>query len=135
MPAPKGHPRYGGRKKGTPNKDSNLVRDKAKALGIDPFEVLLYFVAGDWEKLGYAARERVVGYSQSGDEITGDIISPELRQKAARDACEYLHPKLKSIDHTTAGGAPVATGVIVYQAQWGATTEAAEEDEDPDEGT
>jgi len=27
-------------------------------------------------------------------------ISPELRQKSAKDACEYLFPKRKAIEHS-----------------------------------
>ena len=74
----------GGRKKGTPNKGSAPCSEKAHELGIEPFTVLLLFAAGDWQKLGYAAP-----------------IDPAIRCKAAAEACHYLYPKRKAIEHPT----------------------------------
>lgn len=84
-----GHRKYGGRKKGTRNKSSVPVREKAQALGIDPFEILLHFAGGNWKKLGYAEERGLSG------EYT---IKPEVRVRAAADACQYLHPKLKQVE-------------------------------------
>lgn len=39
MALPKGHPKYGGRQKGTPNKRT-IAEDACHKLGINPFEML-----------------------------------------------------------------------------------------------
>lgn len=99
MAAPKGHKKWGGRKKGDPNKKTEVLQDKAKELGIDPFEILLHFANGDWEALGYKESFEYK-YTPSGARYMVDVIPAELRCKAAADACQYLHPKRKAIDHT-----------------------------------
>lgn len=97
MPAPKGHARYGGREKGTPNKSTTRLRELAEKHKCDPFEVLLMFAKGDYQGLGYE-KERTVSVSEFG-EVRELTISPELRQKSAKDACKFLEPELKAIDH------------------------------------
>lgn len=96
MSAPKGSPKHGGRRKGTPNKKAIPLAEKAQALGIDPFEILLHFAAGDWKTLGYES-ETVIKYSKDfqNEEYT---IQPAVRAKAAAEACQYLHPKRKAIE-------------------------------------
>ncbi len=93
-------PKYpgSGRKKGTPNKSSLPLKEKAEKLGIDPYEVLLLFASGDWKKLGYDA-EKVIKYSKDcqNEEFT---IQPAVRAKAAGEACKYLYPTLKSTEGT-----------------------------------
>lgn len=85
-----------GRKKGSPNKKSLPLAAKAQELGVDPFEILLLFAAGDWDKLGYASETFTI-YSKdfSNEEYT---IQPSVRAKAAAEACQYLHPKRKAIE-------------------------------------
>lgn len=117
MPAPKGHARYGGRKKGQPNKDRFNLAERAKELGVDPFEILLRFAAGDWKSLGYAFAED----PQSGKHT----IDPSVRSKAASEACQYLYPKKKSIEHSGEIGLP---DHVKTAADWvaGATQEELE---------
>lgn len=93
--------KFGGREKGTPNKDSLQAKELADQLGINPFQVLLHFAAGDFEALGYDELESRT--DKEGKIIYNLKISPELRQKAAKDACEYLLPKLKSIEISDPG--------------------------------
>lgn len=97
MATPKGV-RIGGRQAGTPNKSTVELQERARALGVDPFEILCLFAKGDYEALGYE-KERVKAISEFGTvyELT---ISPELRQKSAKDACEYIHSKRKAIEHS-----------------------------------
>lgn len=102
MAAPKGHPRWGGRKTGTLNKDKVSALEKAEALGVDPFVILLYFAAGDWKALGYEAKTKLVPTKEGVIEV--DQIPSELRQKSAKDACEYVCPKLKAIEHSGPDG-------------------------------
>lgn len=94
---PKGA-KFGGRTKGTPNTKTVEAQSIADRLGIDPFEILLKFAAGDWKGLGYdsATTTRV---TDKGSVITEDIISPELKSTSAGKAIEFLYPKRKAIDH------------------------------------
>lgn len=91
-----------GRRKGTPNKNKTpKVAEIAERLGINPFEILLLFAAGDWQRLGYASPTRTQ-YSKSGEPYEVDVIEPGQRIAAAASACPYLFPKLQAIQlHTT----------------------------------
>ena len=95
---PLGHPRYGGRKKGVPNIGSRTLMERAAALGVDPFDILLFFSKGDWEKLGYESKTETI--ISKGISFEVDRITPDHRLKAASEACQYLHPKRKAIDVT-----------------------------------
>lgn len=80
----KGLPKTGGRKKGCPNKKTQELRECAERLGVNPFEVLLLFAEGNWKALGY----------------NRSVIAPPVRARAAAEACQYLHPKRKAIEHS-----------------------------------
>lgn len=98
MAAHKGHKKLGGRTKGTPNKKTELLLDKCNELDVDPFEILLLFAKGDWKALGYDGAQKVINVTKNGDEILGDVISPEIRSRCAKEACEYIHPKRKAVE-------------------------------------
>lgn len=104
--------RYGGREKGTPNKNTQTLREKAEQLGVDPFEIQLLFAKGDWSSLGYPSQSRVVSYTKDGVEILQDYIQPDLRLKAACEATKYLEPQRKAIEHSGPGGAPIQAVTI-----------------------
>lgn len=91
--------RHGGRQKGTPNKATEPLIERAKALKIDPFEILLLFAKEDWKKLGYAARTKT-SFTSAGIEFEEYIIDPALRLKAASEAAQYIHAKRKAIETT-----------------------------------
>lgn len=103
MAWPKGKPRpeNSGRKKGTPNKDTLPIEQKALDLGVDPFQILLHFAGGNWKALGY---ENECYFTEKADGAVkmGYVISPEMRCKAASEACQYLLPKKKAIELSTA---------------------------------
>jgi len=102
--AAKNQPKSGGRKAGTPNKRSQRLQDRADALGIDPFDILLFIAGNKWDKLGYDT-PTTLRYNQQGDSYEIDRIEVSERNKAAKEAAQYIHPKLKSILHKgTAGG-------------------------------
>lgn len=84
----------GGRKKGTPNKFTQDLHLIAQEMGVNPFQILLSFAIGDCEGLGLPETTA----------FGAPTIPPELRQKSAKDACEYLFPKRKAIEHTGANG-------------------------------
>lgn len=94
----------GGRKAGTPNKRTLALIERAEAIGIDPFDVLLYIAAGDWRKLGY--KKGTVKAGQFGSYET-DLITLRDRMAAAAEACQYVYPKRKAIELTGAGGGPL----------------------------
>lgn len=88
----------GGRKKGSLNKDAVPLMEMAAKLDCNPFEILLKFAKGDWEGLGYDSSV-YVRESKDGTQTTtlGYVISPEVRSKAAIEACKYLYPQKKAI--------------------------------------
>lgn len=73
-------PAGSGRKKGTPNKNTIPADELADRLGINPYEVLLRYAAGDAKALGLKSVE-------SG-----------VRAKAAAEATKYLHSQRRSMD-------------------------------------
>lgn len=97
MAAPKGHKRWGGRAKGTPNASTLPLEAKAKELGVDPFEILLLFAAGDWKALGYQEEQAPSGFSKEGV-VYKYTIDPSVRSKAAAEVCSYLYAKRKALE-------------------------------------
>lgn len=92
-----GNPKTGGRKRGSRNKSSLSILEKAQKLNIDPLEILLCFAAGDWKSLGYESEKTIVRSKDVENEQY--VIEPSTRMRAAAEACQYLYPKLKSIDN------------------------------------
>lgn len=99
MSWPKGKPRPegAGRAKGTPNKSTLPLEQKAEELGVDPFQILLLFAGGRWKELGYD-NECYFTEKPDGAVKMGYVISPEMRCKAASEACQYLLPKKKAVE-------------------------------------
>lgn len=97
MVMPKGK-KFGGRAKGTPNKDKAVLLARALELGMDPFETLIHFANGNWKQLGYENGLKCVGIGADGKPIFVPLINPDMRINCARAACEYVHPKLKSLE-------------------------------------
>jgi len=89
----------GGRKKGTPNKDTAEAQRLCEELGIDPFKILLLFADNRWEELGYDSptETRMVA---GGGSFEVDKISVESRIAAAKEATKYVRPALKQVDAT-----------------------------------
>lgn len=95
----------GGRKEGTRNRDTQWAIDLAAKQEMHVFEVLLKFANRDHKALGLD--EKTIKYVGKGDNIQAQeelTISPELQQKSAKDACEYILPKLKSVEHSGVNG-------------------------------
>lgn len=67
----------GGRKKGTPNKDKECIRDKIEGMGVYPLEMIAE-IAKTYHDLGDYDRAIV----------------------AAKELAPYMYPKLKTIEHT-----------------------------------
>jgi hypothetical protein len=95
----KGQPKTpgSGRRKGVKNKDSLPLQEKARELGVDPFGILLLFAKNDWSALGYES-QKITVFSKHYEPVEVDVISPDLRLRAAAEAAQYLYPKLKTIE-------------------------------------
>lgn len=91
-------PQGAGRAKGTPNKQTQTLQEIAERNNCDPFEVLIWFAKRDYDSLHLPEWIDKVG--KDGAFIREATISPELQQKSAKDACEYLHPKRKALEHS-----------------------------------
>lgn len=89
----------GGRTKGTPNRRTQELIEKAEELGVHPVEVLLRICAADWKGLGYDSSE-IVKMTTDGGTFTEDRITLKDRLHAAKEAAQYLFPKLKAIEHS-----------------------------------
>lgn len=96
MPAPLGHPRYGGRAKGTPNKRTGLALEIISKAGFCPLTALM-----DGYKIALASFTEEVQKVESGK------LSPMESQAAtflriaidcASQLAQYVHPKLKSVE-------------------------------------
>ena len=75
MAAPKGHPRYGGRQKGTLNKNTVLAAALLDKLECNPLE-------------GMAL-------------IAKDLKYPiELRARMFSELAQYVHPRRKAVEHS-----------------------------------
>jgi hypothetical protein len=79
-----GHTKCGGRKKGTPNKESLHAKEIAERLNCDLFEILCHFAMGNAKAL----------------KLKKDSISPGMRLAAAMEGAQYIHPKRKAIEHS-----------------------------------
>jgi hypothetical protein len=87
---PKGIPKTGGRKKGTPNKASAAKAAEVAASGLTPLEYML--------------------------EVVRDLDAERsVRLDAAAKAAPYVHPKLASIEHTGEDGGPLVVKIIRFE--------------------
>jgi hypothetical protein len=73
MPRPKGHPKTGGRVRGTPNKSSEAIARKLAKLGCDPVEGLAKIAL------------------DPGTE-------PSLKIRCFSELAQYIYPKRKAVD-------------------------------------
>lgn len=101
-----GHPKVGGRVKGTPNKKTQDLETLTRKLKCNPFEILLHFANGDWEALGYDAGVVIKESADGKSTFMEYTISAELRARCAEKACQYLYPKRRAIE--VSGEVPLA---------------------------
>lgn len=92
---PKGM-KFGGRKKGTPNKRTFIAEEIAAKFDIDPLEVLLMVSSGDWKGLGYDAPTRT-SFAASGIEFEEPVIKLSDRVTASKEVAKYLYSTKQSV--------------------------------------
>lgn len=99
-----------GRRKGVPNKATTTRKTAeqiCKEMGIDPIQSLAWIIQN---------KDMVTGQDYIHKHIdpkTGEIVSvngytDELRQSTLRELNAYVHPKKKAIEHTGGDGKPLA---------------------------
>jgi hypothetical protein len=94
-----GHPKAGGRQKGTVNKSTQNLMDIADRIGVSPFEVLCMIAKADWQGLGYDNPTYLKAAGENMIEV--DRITLESRLNAAKEASKYLYPQRKAVEHST----------------------------------
>ena len=112
----KGHKKTGGRQKGSKNKFLGEVYFIAEKTKCNPLEILCYFATGNWKALGYESSCYHVE-TPNGDVKEVDIIKPEMRLKAASDACKYLFPQKKAVEVTGEDGKALELVVKDYTTE------------------
>lgn len=87
---PKGIPKTGGRKKGTPNRATAEKAAEIASSGLTPLDYLLTVMRDE------------------------SVPRPE-RVDAANKAAPYVHPKLASIEHTGEDGGPLVVQIVRFE--------------------
>jgi hypothetical protein len=90
-----------GRLPGAIGKSTAKVQEIIRRLGVDPFEVMILFVKGDWKALGYDTDVIIKQSSDGKSTFMEYVISPELRAQCAREACKYVYAQRKSVEHVS----------------------------------
>lgn len=96
-PAEKKEKKGRGRPKGSSNIDRQWLIDRARAMGADPFQVLLLYVKSDWKGLGYDS-PTVTRYSARGQPYEEDQITGDQRIASATALIRHMLPTLKAVD-------------------------------------
>jgi hypothetical protein len=100
-----------GSRKGIPNKRTSDLMDIIDKHDFHPFEALILYAKGDHEALNLP-EYTVASITKEGEPIEKLTISPELRQKSAKDACEYLWNKKRAVEHSGPGGSDLLTKLV-----------------------
>ena len=88
----------GGRPKGAKNKLASSANELAERMGCNPLEILLHYAMGNWKALGHESPTLTKRF-QDGSTAEIPIISEEIRAGSAKEACKYIYPQKKAIDH------------------------------------
>lgn len=85
-----------GRPKGGIGERKRHIADLCIRLECDPMEILLRFAKGDWEGLGYDSKEII---KRAGEATwMEERITCGERIQAAKEACQYIYAKMKTIE-------------------------------------
>lgn len=121
MAAPKGHKKWGGRQKGTPNKRSQQAMDLLSSLDADGLEEMVRIARAEVPCLecgGTGRAKYTIGPmgpyrdEDNGIEATCQMchgtkrhpVGIDLRASMWKEIAQYIHPKRKAIEHSTPPG-------------------------------
>lgn len=111
-PGPPKGKRYGGRKKGTPNKRDAQFKSAAQICaeeGIDPIRSFCWIVQNRDMATGLPYEKKVI--VGRGDNQRVEVLheyQEDTRKFALSELGSYIHPKKKAIEHTGGDGKPLA---------------------------
>ncbi len=102
--------RYGGRQKGTKNKEQVDVAGKLRAMGFDPFEAMAQLASGTAPCTGCFATGKAKSLGKGGKVVSvtcpkclgtkKENVSHELRGNMAKELAKYVAPQLKAIEYS-----------------------------------
>ncbi len=99
----KGKPRgskTGGRKAGTPNKNSMVFHEALEKHGLDPGEALINI---------YREQMKIYETYKKKNDSEGMLSSLSAAERTASNICQYVYPKKKAVEHKTEGGMTFAS--------------------------
>lgn len=104
----KGHPRFGGRKKGSVNKRTKHARDLAAEMGADPIEFLLRIMTSESIEVAMVDEKGKTVLDFNGKPVlVHEAIPLAMKIDAAKNVAPYVRPKLQSTQITGAEDGPV----------------------------
>lgn len=109
-----GHPKWGGRQKGTKNKRTKLAQDMAAELGADPVKFMLTLLASDSMQVSEVDPDtgKVVLDAKGKPKKTWVPVSLEMKLDAAKSVAAYVHPKLQATQVTGANDGPIELATL-----------------------
>ncbi len=90
--------KYGGRVKGTPNKDTSYIQERCNALGLEPIDAIIYFAMGNYEALKLPEYFEKQGFQ--GITTMEPSISVDHRIDCLKTLVQYIYPKRKAVEHS-----------------------------------
>ena len=100
------------RPKGSQNRRTRLIEEIASKFDLDPFEVLMMTLNGDWRGLGYESESRT-SFTSAGIEFEEPAIKLSDRVAAAKEACKYLYAQKQAVALST-GESGILIKVVDY---------------------
>lgn len=99
----------GGRKKGTPNKKTQIVMDILESMNCNPIYNLALMAMGEpIECLTYVNRE-------TGEYVVDEIPGTyEQIKDANKELANYVYPKRKAVEHTGQDGKELVVQIVRY---------------------
>lgn len=107
---------------GSENKNKVRPFDIAIKHGVDPFEVLINIIKGDYKALGYKEPTEI-RYTAKGEPYEVERITLDHKKDAAKEACKYLYAQQKAVEHSASDGSVIASPVIMLNGVGTTSTE------------
>ena len=106
-----------GRKKGVPNKKTQVIEDLLESLNCEPLRILAAVANGEplHARIGVGLPGKTAGGSEQDYDFVEMEVSPTLDQRiaAAKELCQYVYPKRKAVEHSGPNGQEIPVGLAV----------------------